>query len=57
MSEGDMAKTLEEILDEEKPEIVLGAFRRANEMLGEVERNTLHQAEGIQAPDSHSHQD
>ena len=52
-----MAKTLEEILDEEKPEVVLGAFRRANEMLGELERNTLQQAEGFQAPDSRSHQD
>jgi hypothetical protein len=52
-----MAKTLEEILDEEKPEVVLGAFRRANEMLGELERKILQQAEGFQAPDSRSHQD
>lgn len=52
-----MAKTLEEILEEEKPEVVLRAFRRADEMLRELEHGTLQQAEHCQASNSRSHQD
>lgn len=52
-----MAKTLEEVLEEEKPEVVLRAFRRANEILRELEHGTAQQAEDCQASDSRSHQD
>lgn len=52
-----MARSLDDILNDEKPELVARAQQRAREILKDLDSPNSQEQAGSQASDSRSHQD